>query len=187
MNQSGFGDLLRELRKERGLTLSRLAEASGVFNGQLSKLENGRKPPTVEIIGRLAPGLFWPHGLLPGLVRDAGGVDVLGEAGITPHLNEAGTLGEVGLDEALAFGADADFWCSSIWETTTPSDEARRVSSQIAATGRGAASRRFRRDRDVLHIGGVRVDLMLADLIALMSPTVLPAHEPLFPVRVGQG
>ena len=129
---------------------------------------------------------FWPHWLLPGLGRDAGGVDVLGEAGITPHLNEAGTPGEVGLDEALAFGADADFWYSSIWETTTPGDAARRVYSQIAAAGRGAAFRRFRRGRDVLHTGGVRVDLMLADLIALMSPTVLPEYEPLFHERMGQ-
>ena len=129
---------------------------------------------------------FWPHWLLPGLVRDAGGVDVLGEAGITPPLNEAGTPGEVGRDEALALGADADFWDSSIWETTTPGDAARRVYSQIAAAGRGAAFRRFRRGRDVLHTGGVRVDLMLADLIALMSPTVLPEYEPLFHERMGQ-
>ena len=153
------------------------------------RARRGRQRPAV-LIGhpndRGTWDSFWPHWFLPGLVRDAGGVDVLSEAGIAPQLNEAGTLGEVGLEEALAFGADADFWYSSIWETTTPSDAARRVYSEIGATGRGAAFHRFRRGRDVLHTGGVRVDLMLADLIALMSPTALPEHEPLFHVRMEQ-
>lgn len=153
------------------------------------RARRGRQRPRV-LIGhpndRGSWDSFWPHWLLPGLVRDAGGEDVLSEAGVSPRLNEAGTLGEIDLDEALAFGADADCWYSSIWETTSPTPAAAEVYGQIAATRRGAAFHRFGRGRDVLHTGGVRVDLMLADLIALISPEVLPEHEPLFHVRMEQ-
>ena len=51
-----FGDRLRQVRKERGLTLRQLAEQVGVDFTYLSKIENGRVgyTPGVETIRALA-------------------------------------------------------------------------------------------------------------------------------------
>lgn len=43
------GRLLRRLRREAGLSLARLAELTHYNKGYLSKVENGRKPMTVEL------------------------------------------------------------------------------------------------------------------------------------------
>ncbi len=46
-----FGEKLRTLRIQRGLTLKELAHELGhVAHGYISELETGKKPPTVEIV-----------------------------------------------------------------------------------------------------------------------------------------
>lgn len=45
---------LRELRKERRLTLDVLAERSGFTKGYLSKIENGTKAPPIGTLARIA-------------------------------------------------------------------------------------------------------------------------------------
>ena len=52
-----LGVRVRDLRKDRGLTLEELAEASGVSRAMISKLERGEKNPTLVIAARLAEGL----------------------------------------------------------------------------------------------------------------------------------
>lgn len=52
-----LGARVRELRRERGLTLQGLAEKSGVSRAMISKLERGEKNPTLVIAARLAEGL----------------------------------------------------------------------------------------------------------------------------------
>ncbi len=52
-----LGVRVRELRKDRGLTLEELAAASGVSRAMISKLERGEKNPTLVIAARLAEGL----------------------------------------------------------------------------------------------------------------------------------
>jgi transcriptional regulator with XRE-family HTH domain len=54
-----FGERLRQLRKERGLTLRALAEAVGVDFTYLSKIENGKAGylPGAETIRALAEAL----------------------------------------------------------------------------------------------------------------------------------
>src|SRR5207247_2860421 len=54
-----FGSKLRQLRKERQVTLRKLADDAGVSFTYLSKIENGRVPytPSVEAIRRLAAAL----------------------------------------------------------------------------------------------------------------------------------
>ena len=52
-----LGVRVRDLRKERGLTLEELAEVSGVSRAMISKLERGEKNPTLVIAARLAEGL----------------------------------------------------------------------------------------------------------------------------------
>lgn len=51
-----FGERLRELRKEKGLTLRELAEKAGIDFTYLSKIENGRIPytPAADTIRQLA-------------------------------------------------------------------------------------------------------------------------------------
>ncbi len=52
-----LGARVRDLRKDRGLTLEELAAASGVSRAMISKLERGEKNPTLVIAARLAEGL----------------------------------------------------------------------------------------------------------------------------------
>ena len=52
-----LGVRVRDLRKERGLTLEELARVSGVSRAMISKLERGEKNPTLVIAARLAEGL----------------------------------------------------------------------------------------------------------------------------------
>ncbi|CAA9385001.1 MAG: Transcriptional regulator, Xre-family with cupin domain [uncultured Rubrobacteraceae bacterium] len=52
-----LGVRVRDLRRERGLTLEKLAGSSGVSRAMISKLERGEKNPTLVIAARLAEGL----------------------------------------------------------------------------------------------------------------------------------
>lgn len=58
MDRIPFGEHLRNVRKEKGLSIRELARRSGVSNAYISQLENDKtKNPTYEIIGKLAKGL----------------------------------------------------------------------------------------------------------------------------------
>lgn len=53
-----FGPVLRRLRLERGLSQEELAERAGMAShAHISRLESGRKQPTVEMLFRLADAL----------------------------------------------------------------------------------------------------------------------------------
>jgi transcriptional regulator with XRE-family HTH domain len=52
-----LGRRLQELRRLRGLSLQRLADAADVSVSMLSSVERGRKAPTVVVLGRIADGL----------------------------------------------------------------------------------------------------------------------------------
>lgn len=52
-----FGQRLRHLRQERGLTLNDLGERVGRRAPYLSRLENGKREPTLSLIGALADAL----------------------------------------------------------------------------------------------------------------------------------
>jgi transcriptional regulator with XRE-family HTH domain len=51
---NGVGDRLRDLRRERGVTLAELAAATGVSVSTLSRLESGGRKPTLELLLPLA-------------------------------------------------------------------------------------------------------------------------------------
>ncbi|MFF0243626.1 helix-turn-helix domain-containing protein [Streptosporangium sandarakinum] len=51
---ASVGPRLRELRKKRGSTLSRLAESTGISVSTLSRLESGERKPTLELLLPLA-------------------------------------------------------------------------------------------------------------------------------------
>jgi transcriptional regulator with XRE-family HTH domain len=61
-----LGPQLRRLRLERGLTLEALAEAVALDKGHLSRLERGRKAPSVATLLRLAAALSVPVAQLLG-------------------------------------------------------------------------------------------------------------------------
>jgi transcriptional regulator with XRE-family HTH domain len=52
-----LGERVRELRRERGLTLDVLAGRSGVSRAMISKLERGEKNPTLVVAAKVAEGL----------------------------------------------------------------------------------------------------------------------------------
>ncbi len=55
-----IGARLRELRVERNMSLSDLADASDVSKGHLSSIEHGLAAITIQTIARLAKGLGLP-------------------------------------------------------------------------------------------------------------------------------
>jgi len=48
-----FGQLIKEVRKEKGLTQNQLGESIGVTKSQISKLENGTSNMTIGTIFRI--------------------------------------------------------------------------------------------------------------------------------------
>ncbi|HEY1179096.1 MAG TPA: XRE family transcriptional regulator [Phytomonospora sp.] len=52
-----LGSRLRARRRERGLSLDALAEASGVSRSMISEIERGAKAPTVLVLARVATAL----------------------------------------------------------------------------------------------------------------------------------
>lgn len=55
-----FGQVLREVRKEKGFSQERLALESGVDRTYISKLETAQYQPTLEMIFSLTPTLGCP-------------------------------------------------------------------------------------------------------------------------------
>jgi transcriptional regulator with XRE-family HTH domain len=57
-----FGEVLRELREKRGLTVNQLGIYSGVSPALISKIENGKRgTPKPETLEKLAKGLKIPY------------------------------------------------------------------------------------------------------------------------------
>lgn len=65
-----LAEQLKQLRVDRGWSLRELAEESGLSNGYISLLENGRvESPSATVLGKLAQALTVP---LDDLLRAAG-------------------------------------------------------------------------------------------------------------------
>jgi DNA-binding XRE family transcriptional regulator len=65
-----FGKRLRELRRERDLTQSEVAEHAGTSITYVSQIERGLRNPTLAIVVRLAAALdITPEELVAGLGR----------------------------------------------------------------------------------------------------------------------
>lgn len=60
-SSSAFGQKLRDLRKQRKITMKQLAERVGVSESYISRLETGERHPDKALILRMAPLLF-PEG-----------------------------------------------------------------------------------------------------------------------------
>lgn len=55
-----FGDVIRRMRKERGLTQERLAERADIATDYLGFIERGENVPTLPVILKIARGLKVP-------------------------------------------------------------------------------------------------------------------------------
>ncbi len=69
-----LGHRVRSLRKSRGMTLSEVANATGLSISALSKIENNQVSPTFTNLMRLAEGLAIPLSDLVALDRDVSNV-----------------------------------------------------------------------------------------------------------------
>src|ERR1044071_942002 len=59
-----LGANLRRLRVRRGLSLERLARASGVSRAMLGQIELGQSPPTINVVWKIARSLAVPFSAL---------------------------------------------------------------------------------------------------------------------------
>lgn len=55
--RESIGEMFTEERQRQGLTVRQLAEKAGISPSQLSKIENGRVNPTIDIISAIANAL----------------------------------------------------------------------------------------------------------------------------------
>ncbi|KXO90577.1 helix-turn-helix domain-containing protein [Tsukamurella pseudospumae] len=83
MPSPDVGGRLRELRTERGLSLSELARRAGVGKGSLSEIEAGGRNPTVETLYALCVPLDVP---LTALVGESPGAHSVADGGMRTAL-----------------------------------------------------------------------------------------------------
>jgi len=74
-----IGERLRALRKSRGLSLDRTAQATGVSKAMLGQIERGESSPTVAVLWRIATGLEVPLSSL--LEESRTGTQIMADGG----------------------------------------------------------------------------------------------------------
>lgn len=62
--QKAFGQRLKELRDDKGITQEDLADAAGLFRTYLSRIETGLANPSLTVIHRLSDALGYAVGAL---------------------------------------------------------------------------------------------------------------------------
>lgn len=111
------------------------------------------------------------------LIEDAGGVRVLNEE----RFDYSGFFPSVSLEVALEVGAEADYWFSMAY---LPTEESAAdfiatdpLNGEFHALGAGNMFHRFGRDEDYFRTPSIRVDELLADMVSILHPDLLPDHE----------
>jgi transcriptional regulator with XRE-family HTH domain len=80
-----FGQVVRELRKQRGLSQERLATLAGIDRAYMGGLERGLRNPSLTTIARVATGL--------GMTMGEFVADVEGHSGLEHVRNSSSTGG----------------------------------------------------------------------------------------------
>lgn len=79
MDDNRFGDYIRKMRREQNITLTELAQETGLSQGYLSQIERGDRPiPSIEILTKLKDSL------------DADAIEFMNKAGFIPHVESLG-------------------------------------------------------------------------------------------------
>ena len=177
-----------EQLKWLALFLNMEAEANeqfGAIEGRYMELSARARsvtdPPTVLIgfvssSGNFGTGQWNPLAIHAALVHDAGGVDPLASL-----YQEDQTFTRIPLEQAIAFGASADYWYHQAYdpsaETVAEFIEANPQEASFAALERGHAFHRFGRSLDFFATAGVRADWLIEDIVSIIHPDLLPDHE----------
>ena len=124
------------------------------------------------------------------LIEDAGGERPLlaavdqGFLDGTAHLG----FGGVALETALEYAQDSEYWFELAFRpraTNVPEYLERNVlNSSFPALENGNAFHRYGRAVDYHSSGAVRVDILLKDIISIIHPGLLPAHQLVFLDRI---
>lgn len=120
-----FGSALRSARHAKKMTLVDLAKMVGTDSGNLSRVENGKQSPSIEILNKLTVALDISFAF-PGKDTNAihPGYSVLDWKGLPGYLDGRQTVGGLIMESVVKTGQDAfwvtvqgDFMCSE----TSPS------------------------------------------------------------------
>lgn len=121
------------------------------------------------------------------LIEDAGGVRALDES----LFDYSGFFPSVSLEVALEQGAEADYWFSMAYlpaeESAAEFIAADPLNGEFQALLAGNMFHRFGRDEDYFRTPAIRVDELLADMISILHPDLLPEHEVIHLDRVPGG
>lgn len=128
------GKNLKRLRTERGLSLEKLAQASGVSRAMLGQVELGQSAPTINVLWKMAHALSVPFSALLATQQEPGAT-VLREATSRRLVSSSG-----------AFSSRALF----------PSHESRRVEFYELKLGRG------QEERADAHAAGTQENLVVS-------------------------
>lgn len=115
------------------------------------------------------------------LIRDAGGKRVLDLPG--------NSFATVSLETVIEEGANADFWFHMAWfpkeQTAQDFIAADPRIEPIRAMKEGNTFHRFGpRQLDYFYHGAIQPDVMLADIVSILYPELLPDHELVFLQRI---
>jgi len=113
MSETNFSSFLREKRKSRHLTLSEMAEKSGISIGYYSDIEYGRRnPPDREILDRMINALNVPEADRIIFYDLAGQARAEAPTDLSEYINE---YDEVRIALRLARNkGDPNVWCKVI-------------------------------------------------------------------------
>lgn len=105
-----FGEYLKELRKNKGITQKELADMSGFSNGEISKVESGdRKKPSPALLKAIAPHL----GILYEVLMNKAGYleKVVDHSGYTEYIfkDDDGSLADIVRKAREMQEADSDW------------------------------------------------------------------------------
>ena len=124
------------------------------------------------------------------LIEDAGGERPLLKAVDQGFLDGTAHLGfgGVAVETALEHAEDAEYWFELAFRpraTNVPEYLVRNpLNSSFTALEQGNAFHRYGRAVDYHSTGAVRVDILLKDIISIIHPDLLPAHQLMFLDRI---
>lgn len=111
------------------------------------------------------------------LIEDAGGVRLLDEA----LFDYSGFFPSVSVEVALEQGAHADYWFSMAYlpteQTAAEFIASDPINGEFQALRAGNMFHRFGRDEDYFRTAAIQVDELLADMVSILHPDLLPDHE----------